>query len=183
MLLEAGMKCFSEKGYASTTLGDIVARTGQTHGAFYGHFASKEELFQHILDYQFQLTQGWTDIPESFHPNEYTLEEVMTFILTRLSGMLQGVDNWVLALVDFYHHAKVDPAILEMFKEKYRQWVEGIERLVVELQERGWISRDKDPYRIAKQVIAFHEGFAIFAVFSDDRDAQTHLEGLVKLMT
>ncbi len=131
LLLEAGMKCFTEKGYAATTLGDIVERTRHTKGAFYGHFETKEQLFMHILDYQFQLTSGWTDIPKQYDPAETTLEEVLTATLMGLGQMLKDCPNWILVLVDFYHTAKQDPKAHVMFKEKYREWVTGIKNLIL----------------------------------------------------
>ncbi|RED52832.1 TetR/AcrR family transcriptional regulator [Cohnella lupini] len=183
LLLEAGLICFSERGYTATTLGDIVERTGHTKGAFYGHFKSKEELFFHILDYQFQITSGWTDIPKEYSPSDTTLEEVITITLTRLSQMQKGVDNWIVVLTDFYLQTKHLPEYQEKLTEKYRQWVAGIEKLIVVLQEQGWIPRDKDPHIIAVQVIAFNEGYTIFSSLFGGSNAEALIQGLVKLMS
>jgi AcrR family transcriptional regulator len=182
-LLEAGLKCFSAKGYASTTLGDIVELTGHTKGAFYVHFKSKEQLFLHVLDYQMQVTNGWTDVPKEYSPEDTTLEEVITIVLTRLGEMLKGVDNWIVVLTDFYQQTKADPIIQSALKQKYREWVEGIEKLIVVLQEKGWISPDKDSVLIARQVIAFNEGYTLFSVLFGGTDAKVLIQGLVKLMS
>jgi AcrR family transcriptional regulator len=183
LLIEAGLKCFSEKGYAATTLGDIVERTGHTKGAFYGHFESKEQLFMHVLEYQIQLTNGWWNIPKEFNPAGTTLEEVITYTLTRLSEMLKGIDNWIVVLVDFYQQSKHDSVIQSLLMEKYREWVAGIKALVIVLQDLGWIPQNKDAQLIAKQVIAFNEGYTIFSVLFGDRDPQVLIKGLIKLMT
>ncbi|CAM4387722.1 AcrR family transcriptional regulator [Paenibacillus endophyticus] len=182
LLLEAGMNCFSEKGYAATTLGDIVARTGHTKGAFYGHFTNKEQLFMHVLDYQLQLTNGWTDIPKQYSPADKTLEEVLSITLIRLGQMVKGVDKWIVVLIDFYQQTKHDPEIHVLLKEKYRKWIAGIEALVITLQEKGWIPPDKDPRMIAIQVIAFNEGYAVFSLLFEGTSPQAHINGLVKLM-
>jgi AcrR family transcriptional regulator len=183
LLIEAGMTCFAEKGYAATTLGDIVARTGHTKGAFYGHFESKEQLFLHILDYQLQITNGWTNVPEEFSPADTTLEEVLVITLTRLGQMLKGINNWILVLVDFYQQTKHLPEIQAKLKEKYREWVAGIEDLITVLQERGWISREKDTRLIAMQVIAFNEGYTIFSVLFEGTNTDVLIQGLAKLMS
>jgi AcrR family transcriptional regulator len=182
LLLEAGLMCFSEKGYAATTLKDIVTRTGHTQGAFYGHFKSKEELFFHILEYQFQLTRGWTDAPKAYSPADTTLEEVITITLMRLSQMLKGVDNWIVVLVDFYLQTKHHPEYHDKLKEKYREWVAGIETFVSVLQEQGWVSKEKDSRLIAMQVISFNEGYTIFSHLFGGSDPQALTQGLVKLM-
>ncbi|WP_165822377.1 TetR/AcrR family transcriptional regulator [Paenibacillus montanisoli] len=183
LLIEAGMLCFSEKGYAATTLGDIVARTGHTKGAFYGHFESKEQLFLEILDYQLQLTTGWTDVPKAYSPAHTTLEEVLMITLKRLGEMMKGVTNWIVVLTDFYQSTRQNPEVQRKLKEKYREWVAGIVILIRVLQERGWISEDKDVHRIAVQVIALNEGYIIYSHLFDGADSRAHLSGLVKLMT
>lgn len=182
LLLEAGMKCFSENGYAVTTISDIVELTGHTKGAFYGHFKSKEEFFIHILDYQFQITDGWTDVPKGYSPADTTLEEVLAITMRRLTEKLHGVDNWIIVLVDFYLQTKDNPAYQEQLRKKYREWVEGIETLIRVLQEGGWVSREKDASLISKQVIAFNEGYTIFARLFGGSYPQALTQGLVKLM-
>jgi AcrR family transcriptional regulator len=44
-LLKAGLKVFSEKGFAATRLEDIAQGAGVTRGAIYWHFKNKLELF------------------------------------------------------------------------------------------------------------------------------------------
>lgn len=183
LLLESGLKCFSEKGYAATTLGDIVERTGHTKGAFYGHFTSKEELFLHILDYQQQLTAGWTDVPKEYSPSNTTLEEVLTITISRLGEMLKGVDNWIVVLVDFAQQTKHIPELQDKLKEKYQEWVAGIENLIRVLQEQGWVSKEKDIHTIAVQVIAFNEGATIFSHLFGANHGQAYIQGLVKIIS
>lgn len=146
-----GFSAFSVIG----TLSDIVELTGHTKGAFYGHFKSKEEFFIHILDYQFQITDGWMDVPKDYSPADTTLEEVLAITMRRLTEKLHGVDNWIIGLVDFYLQTKDNPAYQEQLRKKYHEWVEGIETLIRVLQEGGWISREKDASLISKQVIEF----------------------------
>ncbi|WP_329224575.1 TetR family transcriptional regulator [Streptomyces canus] len=44
-ILDAARHAFTERGYARTTLRDIAARAGVTHGLITRHFSSKERLF------------------------------------------------------------------------------------------------------------------------------------------
>lgn len=50
-LFLAGISLFSEKGYASTSVREIVALAGVTKPVLYYYFQSKEGLFQAILDW------------------------------------------------------------------------------------------------------------------------------------
>ena len=50
-LLLAGINLFAEKGYASTSVREIVASAGVTKPVLYYYFRNKEGLFQAILDW------------------------------------------------------------------------------------------------------------------------------------
>ena len=43
-LLEVAATTFAERGYAATSMSELVLRSGVTRGAFYFHFKSKEDL-------------------------------------------------------------------------------------------------------------------------------------------
>jgi len=47
-LVAAGLDVFTEKGFASTRLEDIVQHAGLTRGAFYWHFKNKLELYRAV---------------------------------------------------------------------------------------------------------------------------------------
>jgi AcrR family transcriptional regulator len=49
-LLEAAQELFAERGFAETTVDDVVARAGLAKGALYHHFRSKEEVFAAVVD-------------------------------------------------------------------------------------------------------------------------------------
>jgi TetR/AcrR family transcriptional regulator, transcriptional repressor for nem operon len=44
LIIERSAPLFNQKGYAGTSLQDIMAATGLTKGGIYGHFESKEEI-------------------------------------------------------------------------------------------------------------------------------------------
>ncbi|MEU3051062.1 MULTISPECIES: ScbR family autoregulator-binding transcription factor [unclassified Streptomyces] len=52
LILEAAGEVFAERGYDGATISDVYTRAGLTKGAFYFHFASKEELAEAILEVQ-----------------------------------------------------------------------------------------------------------------------------------
>ncbi|WP_432377287.1 TetR/AcrR family transcriptional regulator [Duganella sp. P38] len=43
-IIETAARLFREKGYDGIGVADLMKSAGLTHGGFYGHFASKEEL-------------------------------------------------------------------------------------------------------------------------------------------
>jgi AcrR family transcriptional regulator len=51
-LLEEATTLFAERGYAGTSLEDVASASQVTRGAVYHHFASKQALFEAVLDLQ-----------------------------------------------------------------------------------------------------------------------------------
>jgi AcrR family transcriptional regulator len=51
-LLEEATALFAERGYAGTSLEDVASASRVTRGAVYHHFASKQALFEAVLDRQ-----------------------------------------------------------------------------------------------------------------------------------
>ncbi|UVI28384.1 TetR/AcrR family transcriptional regulator [Paenibacillus spongiae] len=72
---EAARQLFGQKGYAATSIEDIVAATGSSKGNIYYHFQSKEGLFLYLLD---EWDREWN---EQWFEKEHlytTIEEKMT---------------------------------------------------------------------------------------------------------
>ncbi|UOE42521.1 TetR/AcrR family transcriptional regulator [Agromyces larvae] len=44
-IIDAALRCFAEHGYSRTAMSDVIAESGLSAGAIYGHFAGKKELF------------------------------------------------------------------------------------------------------------------------------------------
>ena len=51
-LLDEATTLFAERGYAGTSLEDVASASRVTRGAVYHHFASKQALFEAVLDLQ-----------------------------------------------------------------------------------------------------------------------------------
>ena len=49
-LLDAGQRCFIEKGFAATTIEEITRGAGVAKGTFYLYFESKEDLLEGLRD-------------------------------------------------------------------------------------------------------------------------------------
>src|SRR5277367_871304 len=50
-IIEVASRQFREKGVAAVGLAAIMSNAGLTNGAFYAHFASKEELVREVLSH------------------------------------------------------------------------------------------------------------------------------------
>jgi len=70
----------------------------------------------------------------------------------------------------------------KVLKEKYMEWVAGIERFFDALKEQGWISQEKDSQGIAKQILANTDGFSMNSVLFEGPNPKSYIRGLVRLL-
>ncbi|MBE0617253.1 MAG: TetR/AcrR family transcriptional regulator [Proteobacteria bacterium] len=56
--MEAALQIFSVKGYFHTSIADVLAVTGLTKGGLYGHFGSKEELWEAAYERTVEVWRG-----------------------------------------------------------------------------------------------------------------------------
>ena len=65
-ILEAAATLFREKGFDGVGLGDIMKAAGLTHGGFYGHFGSKEDLEAQALSLALaRSVTDWSQLVDS----------------------------------------------------------------------------------------------------------------------
>jgi TetR/AcrR family transcriptional regulator, transcriptional repressor for nem operon len=65
-ILEAAATLFREKGFDGVGLADIMGAAGLTHGGFYGHFGSKEDLEAQALSLAMaQALTNWSQTVDS----------------------------------------------------------------------------------------------------------------------
>lgn len=97
-IIDGAIELFAESGYGGASLNQIIRRAHVTPGAFYYHFASKEEVAAAIID---EVAARMADLRAVLlEAPESGLENVieMTFQLTVLLG--QDRSYWVAAYLE-----------------------------------------------------------------------------------
>lgn len=56
-ILQEALKLFAQNGYGGTSMSDIANKSGITKGALYKHYASKQEIFDSIVERMNQMDQ------------------------------------------------------------------------------------------------------------------------------
>ncbi|WP_426519975.1 TetR/AcrR family transcriptional regulator [Diaminobutyricibacter sp. McL0618] len=102
----AALRCFARKGFAATSMADIIAESGLSAGAIYGHYKSKDELItlaiMEVLDLRFgelEFAQTQTPMPS---PGE--------MVRVVMSGLQHEVGELSI-LVQIWAHAAVEPGV------------------------------------------------------------------------
>jgi TetR/AcrR family transcriptional repressor of nem operon len=63
-ILDSAGKLFRAKGFEAVTVGDVMKAAGLTHGGFYGHFKSKDDLIAETLAHALKADKNSGDLTE-----------------------------------------------------------------------------------------------------------------------
>lgn len=186
-LVESAMRSFHEKGYAGTSVADIVTGAGYTPGAFYHHFTNKADCFWHVVAYREKLRGDWSTLASETDPSAVTLEVLLERVFAHFAKSLGGFTEWVLVMVDFHQQHRDDPEALARLAEIYGRWRDDVRRFIDALAARHWIEPPRDPGMLAQQVFALTEGLIVHTALyvraeNAARVQRTLIDGLARLL-
>lgn len=124
-IIAAGADEFLEKGFQRASLRNIVKNAGVTTGAFYGYFASKEELFSalaapadHFMQEYRKVQRTFAELPPEFQRNNLGVTS----------------SNWMLSMIDFLYENKTAFRLVLTCSEgtKYATFMDEIVRIEVD---------------------------------------------------
>ena len=116
-LLAAAERRFFVHGYHGTTLDDIADDAGYTKGAVYSTFKSKAGLFLALFDRV--MAQRLEDLRVLLAPHE---DDEGRFRALAERPVDERNTQFLLLAIEFWTHAAREPAMLEEFSARYRQF-------------------------------------------------------------
>ncbi|AHY45909.1 Transcriptional regulator [Rubrobacter radiotolerans] len=164
--LDAAMRLFWCKGYAATTLRDLLDGMGIGYGSLYNTFGDKRALFLASLDRFRELRTAWIDevledsglggIQEVFRR---TVESLVSFEPRR--GCLLA--NTAVELAPY------DAEVAERISRYVRHTEAVFERALIRAQSAGEIPADRDPRALARFLVNALHGLRVLARSGTDR--------------
>jgi len=153
-LLEVAAGAFAEKGYAGTSMNDVIKGAGVTKGGFYFHFPSKEALAIAVLRYKQEQWAGRVLAATMKHTNA----------MDQLTAMVE-------ALIDLHEHDHASRAISRICAElsdypelipqlapQFDAWIDMTASLFAKAQQEGTVRADLDPRAIGEAAVATFVG-------------------------
>jgi AcrR family transcriptional regulator len=155
-LIESARYLFWERGFAGTSMTDLLAHAGVNSGSFYHFFESKEALLREVLDGYLHALRPMVVDP-AFAQTDEPVERIFAVLAGYRGRILQtdckyGCPLGRLAL-------EIDPEnrpAHALIAENFRGWIGAIRECVEQFKDR--LPEGTDPDALATYVLAVMEG-------------------------
>ena len=177
LILERAAPVFNKRGYAGTSMSEIVEATGLEKGGIYNHFGSKDELALESFSYCIDLmTEAFVAAQEG------------KVGLDRLLGIIEAFGKWaddpLIAggcpiMNTAIESDDTHPALAARARDAMDSWHRLIGAIVKEAKARREIDADVDPYQLATLVTSTLEGSLMLSkLFHDPAHERRAVESL-----
>lgn len=177
-ILEAARTCFIRNGFHATTMQDVFAEAGLSAGAVYRYFSGKTELIGAIAREKVSdVTAPLDNLPEDLPP----LDEMLGRLVTNVVAANER-DQIALLLSQVWAEAIRSPEVAETVRNNIGIVFERLTRLAKLYQERGELSADVPPEKIARALAALVQGFMLQITVIQDIDVDEFRVGIRGLL-
>jgi len=153
-ILQSAAEVFAERGYRDTTLSELIARSGLTKGAFYFHFASKEQLALAVLE---EKQRQWREfVQEQVLARPRAIDQLLALgpAMIRLHREDPGAYSAQRLTRDL---ARV-PELADRVRAQTRDWIELVAGIVSQAQRDGDLAVKPDATALATVLVAATDG-------------------------
>lgn len=184
-IVEKALQLFTLKGYHNTSISDLLTATGLTKGGLYGHFASKEEIWEAAYD---RAVEIWSAIVfKGVSKIEDPLLRIQRVIEQDLGGYVGGR---VFEGGCFFFNLLVElsgqsPPMAARILRGFDGFSARLAGWLAEAQEKGLLRPEANPREIADFLVMVLNGAtALFSARQDPKvleqaihQLHCHLEG------
>jgi AcrR family transcriptional regulator len=145
------MRLFNAKGYAATTTASIAKEAGVTEKTMYGHFMSKEVLFEAcIASIAGQMAALWQDAAERNKGDDLAYLNAVTESYVDFVIKNPGKSKFLVHLYSY----RVIPELDDGFRKAVEEQLNEIERIIKSLQKKDMIRIQMHPRLLAGAFLA-----------------------------
>jgi len=168
-IIEKTAPIFNMKGYAGTSLNDIIAATGLTKGSIYGNFANKDEVALAAFDYNFSTNVS--KIEAEISRQNTTEGKLLAYISIYQSLLINGISLGGCPILNTAIDADdTHPALRDKVLKAVLSWKSRIINLVEEGILKKELKADNNPEQIALTIIAMIEGGVMVSRLTNNMD-------------
>jgi TetR/AcrR family transcriptional regulator, transcriptional repressor for nem operon len=160
-IVEASLQLFSVKGYYNTSISAILQATGLTKGGLYGHFGSKEEIWDAAYERSVQIWQGivFEGTRDISHPVERIMRALENDLRNYIgSEVFRGGCFFFNMLVELSGQSE---RMARRILDGYRTFSNLLASWIEEALELGILRADVDSREVAEFILTAINGAAV----------------------
>jgi TetR/AcrR family transcriptional regulator, transcriptional repressor for nem operon len=160
-IIEASLQLFSVKGYYNTSISDVLQATGLTKGGLYGHFGSKEEIWDAAYELSVQVWQGIVleGVREISHPVERIMHALENDLRNYIGGeVFRGGCFFFNMLVELSGQSE---PMARRILDGYRAFSNLLASWIEDARELGILRADVDSREVADFILTAINGTAV----------------------
>lgn len=173
-LLDAAKKLVMSKGFAGTSIDDVLKETGLTKGAFFHHFKGKADLARELVKrYALNDLKMFQEFDrQSREASEDPLEQVLEFLKIFEAYISNSEDPapGCMYAVYTYESRQFDPDVLDFISDTLRQWTSIYVRKFQEVMDRYPPALPVSPRQLAEMIVSVIEGGLVLQRAHGDTD-------------
>jgi AcrR family transcriptional regulator len=165
-IIERASELFNKKGYAGTSLADLMAVTGLSKGSIYGNFENKEEVAVAVFEYNCQQVKLIFDKEVS---NASTYHERL-MVYAKMYGISKGVfmKGGCPILNTAVEADDTNPLLKKKAAAAIHQWRDKLEVLIQQGILAGEFKKNAAVRQTALAIISLVEGGLMIRRATDD---------------
>lgn len=163
-IMQAAEACFASQGYDAAGLAEICRQAGVSKGAFYHHFASKQDLFLALLNTWLERLDAQIETIRAESPD---VVAAMLRMVEVLSPILEERKGQLPIIFEFWIKAGRDPAIWQATIAPYRRYRDYFAAMIQSGVDRGTLHAD-DPELIAQMLVSLTVGLLLQGLLDAD---------------
>lgn len=161
-ILSVSLELFSQNGYDATSVAQICQGAQISKGAFYHHFASKQDLFLALMTTWLEAVDGYFQISGETAENVPQALENMAAVS---GGLFEALEGGFPILLEFWTQASRHPAVWEKAVAPYQRYLEYFTGMMQSGIDEGAFTPSMDPEQAARVLTSVVMGLLLQATF------------------
>lgn len=157
-ILEAAAVVFARRGYEAAKVEEITSECGIAKGALYGHFASKEDLFQTIL--LEQVNRRISQTAAQLAPG-LSFRESILCILDSSWSSCRTDPTWSPLFAEFWALSSRSVWARDAAAKMFDHCAAALGRFLSHAKKQGLVHADLDVDRTCRLLLALNDGLVV----------------------
>ena len=178
-IMEAAMKVFTQKGFASARMDDIVKASGLSKGAIYHHYDGKKDIFLALIEHWETQT-----FPNFYNKNgkKRSASDTLRDFANEIVKVFKSRSYVFHGEVEFWSLSNQDDEVRKRSQELYEKIINLFELVVNKgIREKEFIKVDSRMTAI--YILSVFQGINWFCIFNDKKlKAENYIHDSIELL-